>query len=226
MTERAEPPRIAILILAAGCSRRMKGGFKLLMAVDGVPMVRRVAEAAHAASPHTLIVVTGHEAEAVRLVLSPFSPVFIHNPDYASGMASSLRCGVSALPETVEAVLVMLGDMPYLRPSHLQKLMTAYAFHAHHAHSADHTPIIVPTCHGKRGNPVLWPRCHFLQMQTLEGDQGARTLLQQFADEVVEIEMEDDAVLLDIDTAEDLVFPHAESGMNQCFPRPVRDVPA
>lgn len=188
------PSRIAALILAAGCSRRMNGASKLLAEVGGLPMVQRAVNTARALSLE-VVVVTGHEAGAVCAQVAASDVRLVHNPDYTSGMASSLRRGVAALPPEIDGVLVMLADMPCLRPEHLARLMAAFT---------ETGGVVVPFYQARRGNPVLWPRRYFVRLQTLEGDEGARSLLQSHAAEVVRVEMEDDAVLVDVDTPDAL----------------------
>jgi molybdenum cofactor cytidylyltransferase len=195
-------PRIAAIVLAAGQSRRMGNVNKLLASVDGKPMVSHVVESLAASQARPLVVVTGHDYAAVEAVLPP-SPAkgrgftLTHNPDYASGLASSLRRGLAALPENVDGVLVCLGDMPRLSPAIVNRLIAAF-------NPTEGRAICVPTWQGKRGNPVLFARRFFAEMQEIAGDTGARALIGEHAEAVCEVPMDDDAVLLDIDTPEAL----------------------
>ena len=95
-------PRIAALVLAAGRSSRMGQENKLLIRIDGQHMIARVAGEIVAAGLDPCIVVTGHEAEAVRAALSDKKVSFTHNPDYGHGLSGSLRAGLGALPQDVE----------------------------------------------------------------------------------------------------------------------------
>jgi molybdenum cofactor cytidylyltransferase len=191
-------PRIAALILAAGLSRRMGKANKLLAEIDGAPMVVRVADAVLRSKAAPVIVVTGHEAERVHAALGERKLGFVHNADYEEGLASSLRRGLSALPDDVDGVLVCLGDMPRVKPAQLDRLIAAF-------NPVEGRAICVPTSHGKRGNPVLWSRRFFAEMQRLAGDQGARQLIGQHHEVVVEVEMDDDGVLIDIDSPDKLL---------------------
>src|SRR5262249_58429133 len=132
----------------AGRSTRMGRDNKLLCDVAGIPMVRRVAEAALASRARPVSVVVGHQADEVRRALAGLDVASIANPDYAKGLASSLRAGLGALPPTVGA-LVLLGDMPTLEAAHLDRLIEAFL-------AATGGTIIVPVHGGQRGNPVLW----------------------------------------------------------------------
>src|SRR4051812_37347382 len=104
---------VAGVLLAGGPSSRM-GTNKLLLAIDGETLVRAAARRAIAAGLDPVIVVLGHEAERVESELKDLGPAcrIIVNSDYARGINSSLKAGIRALPETVDAVVVMLADMP------------------------------------------------------------------------------------------------------------------
>jgi molybdenum cofactor cytidylyltransferase len=192
-------PRIAALLLAAGQSRRMGAVNKLLVEIDGVPMVRLVAETLRRSQAAPLVAVVGHEAERVRAALAGLDGVtIIENPDYAVGLSTSLRRGLGALPADVDGAVVCLGDMPRVAPRTIDRLIAAF-------NPAEGRAICVPTRNGKRGNPVLWARRFFPEMQEIAGDVGARHLIGAYPETVAEVEMaEDDGVLLDIDTPEAL----------------------
>ncbi len=193
----AKHGRIAALVLAAGQSRRMGACNKLLAEVDGRPMVTHVVDALLASRAAPVVVVTGHEAERVRAALGDRPVHLVANPDYAEGLSTSLRAGLAALPDDVEGVLIGLGDMPRVRSAQVDRLIAAF-------NPLEGRAIVVPTVRGKRGNPVLFATRFVPEMRQITGDVGARHLIGEHDDEVVEIEMEDDAPLLDIDTPEAL----------------------
>ncbi|WP_316977000.1 nucleotidyltransferase family protein [Shumkonia mesophila] len=184
---------IAAVILAAGMATRM-GENKLLIEIDGRPLVARVADAALGAGLAPVVVVTGHEAHRVQAALEGRPLTFAHNPDFAAGLAGSLKAGMAVLPVEALGVLVCLGDMPDVSAAHLSRIVAAFP--------ANGRAICVPTRHGRRGNPVLLGRPLFPEMQALTGDIGARGLIAKHSDLVREVPMDDDAVLTDLDTAE------------------------
>lgn len=190
-------PNVAAIVLAAGQSRRMGPQNKLLAEIDGLPMVRRTLEAVSAADVSSVTVVLGHEADEVRLALKGLDLEFIENHEYAGGLSTSLKRGLSVVPPNIDAALICLGDMPRISPEQIDKLISAFA------PSEDHF-ICVPTFGGKRGNPVLLGRRFFAEIQDISGDVGARYLIGAYPDLVHEVEMSDDAVLVDIDTPEAL----------------------
>ena len=193
------PParKIAAVVLAAGRSRRMGTVNKLLIGVDGKPMVRHAVDAALAAGLAPVVVVTGHEREKVTAALAGVPVSLVDNPDYAEGLSTSLRAGLSALPPEIEGTLICLADMPRVSAIELKRLAAAFD-------PREGRAIVVPTRHGKRGNPVLWARQFFAEMRAVAGDVGARHLIGAYPELVAEIEMEGDGVLTDIDTPQAL----------------------
>lgn len=195
-TKRSEAPArrgVAALVLAAGQSRRMGPINKLLAEVAGRPMVAHAVDAALASGARPVIVVTGHEPDRLRAALAGREVTFVHNPDYAQGLSTSLRAGVNLLDETVDGAVICLGDMPAIRASHIDRLIAAFD-------PAAGREICVPTFNGKRGNPVLWHQRFFVRMAEVSGDVGARHLIGENEDVLVEVPMDDDAVLADLDT--------------------------
>ncbi|MCA8932415.1 MAG: molybdopterin-binding/glycosyltransferase family 2 protein [Rhodospirillaceae bacterium] len=195
-------PHIAALVLAAGQSRRMGAANKLLAEVDGLPLAAHAMQAARDSGADPVVVVTGHEADRVAELAAQWGLAAVHNPDHAGGLSTSLRAGLAALPREVDAVLVCLGDMPGITAAHLKRLVAAYA-------PEEGRAIVVPTVAGKRGNPVLWDRRFFPEMAGLAGDVGARHLIGQYEDLVVEVAFADTAPALDIDTPDELAAARA-----------------
>jgi molybdenum cofactor cytidylyltransferase len=201
----ASGPRIGAILLAAGESRRMGGPNKLLAEVDGAPMVARVARRLLASRARPIVAVTGARADEVDAALGPLPVARVRNPDFAQGLSTSLKRGLAALPNDLDAAFVCLADMPLVAGRHLDRLIAAF-------NPLEGRAIIVPIRHGKRGNPVLWARRFFAEMAQVAGDVGARHLIGEHAESVAEVEMEDDAVLVDIDTPEALAALRERAG--------------
>ncbi|HXZ03103.1 MAG TPA: molybdopterin-binding/glycosyltransferase family 2 protein [Stellaceae bacterium] len=192
-----QAPRIAGLVLAAGQSRRMGTLNKLLIGIDGKPMVRRVAEAVAASEANPLVVVTGHQREKVEAALAGLAARFVHNPDHAQGLSTSVKRGLAALPDAVDGAVICLGDMPMVTAAVIDRLIGAF-------NPVEGRVLCVPTRRGKRGNPVLLGKQLFAELATVSGDVGARDLIAAHPELVAEVEMESDAVLTDIDTPQAL----------------------
>lgn len=189
-------PVVDAILLAAGQSTRMGARNKLLEPVGGEPMVRRVAAAVRSAAIRRLIVVTGHQAGRVRAALSDLDCALADNPDYPSGMGSSVAAGARAVfetPDPPDAAIVCLGDMPDIAPAMLDALIANYDPQAGRT-------IVAAASGGQRGHPVLWDRRFADDLASLGGDTGGRDILQDHAGQVVTVEMDDDAALRDLDT--------------------------
>jgi molybdenum cofactor cytidylyltransferase len=192
------PPAVAAVVLAAGRSRRMAPLNKLLVTDRaGTPMIRRVVDAALASRAAPVLVVLGHQADQVEAALTGRPVRFVHAPDYAEGLSASLRAGIGAVPPEAAGAIVLLGDMPLVGPHIIDRLLAAFD-------PEEGRSIILPTFRGKQGNPMVWGRSHFAAIQAVNGDVGARHVAAGLADRVTEVEVADDAVLRDFDTADAL----------------------
>ncbi|MEO6839332.1 MAG: molybdopterin-binding/glycosyltransferase family 2 protein [Bradyrhizobium sp.] len=188
---------ITAVILAAGRSTRMGGPNKLLAELSGKPLVRTVTEQALASGASGVIVVTGHQAAEVEKALAGLKVKFVHNPDFAAGLASSVKSGIAAVPADADGAVVCLGDMPLIDARLIDRLIEAFA--------PDRGNLIaVPVSDGRRGNPVLWSRRFFDELMALDGDIGARHLIAKHNQAVAEVPVEGHGAFLDIDTPEAL----------------------
>jgi molybdenum cofactor cytidylyltransferase len=190
-------PHVSAVVLAAGRSTRMGGPNKLLAELNGQRLVRIVTEQALASKAKDVIVVTGHQAELVEKALAGLNVTFVRNPDFAGGLASSVKAGISAVPAHADGAVICLGDMPMISAGLIDHLIEGFA--------PDRGNLIaVPVSDGRRGNPVLWSRRFFNELMTLDGDIGARHLIAKHNEAVAEIPVEGDGAFLDIDTPQAL----------------------
>jgi molybdenum cofactor cytidylyltransferase len=195
--------RVAALVLAAGRSTRMGAVNKMLAEIGGKPLVRIAAEQAVASHARPVIVVTGHEREKVEAVLKGLPVRFVHNPDYAEGLGTSLKAGIGAVPEDADAAIVCLGDMPQVDAALINRLIAAFE-------PERGALVVVPSIQGRRGNPVVWSRRFFHDLMSIQGDVGARHLIGSYAEAVVEVPVAGEAALVDVDTPESLSAVKAE----------------
>ncbi len=188
---------VTAIVLAAGRSTRMGGPNKLLAELDGKKLVRIVTEQALASKASGVVVVTGHQAELVEQALEGLKIKFVRNPDFAGGLASSVKSGIAAVPANADGAVVCLGDMPLIDAQLIDRLIDAFA--------PDRGNLIaVPVNEGRRGNPVLWSRRFFRELMTLDGDVGARHLIGKHNEVVAEVPVEGHGAFLDIDTPQGL----------------------
>jgi molybdenum cofactor cytidylyltransferase len=189
--------KVAAIVLAAGRSSRMAPHNKLLQAIGGEPMVRRVATIALASGVRPVIAVTGYDAGAVADALRGLEVSIVHNPSFAEGLSTSLRAGLRALPADCDGALICLGDMPGVEVGVLKALMAAFE-------TSGRDAICVPMRHGRQGNPVLWGASYFAEMMAIDGDSGAKPLIARHAARVIEVEVATDGIFEDVDALADL----------------------
>ncbi len=191
--------QVGAIILAAGQARRFGTGpedTKVLALLDGVPLIRHVAEAALGSQAGPIIVVTGHAGQRVEAALADLDIQFVHNPDPAAGLSQSLKLGLDHLPGHVSGAIILLADMPYVSAQLIDRLLAAFELAPAEALA------IVPVRAGRRGNPVLLGKDIFAAVKEIEGDRGARSLLDALEHGIIEVPIDDQAIDIDVDTPE------------------------
>lgn len=186
--------RVHAIVLAAGRSSRMGGPNKLLAAFDGEPLVRRIVAAVSASKATGTTVVVGHQRSRVAGALDGLRATVAENSDFAEGLSSSLRTGIASVPSAASGALVVLGDMPGISADDIDRLITAFRRSGGKA-------IVRATHAGKRGNPVILPRHLFAAVATLQGDTGARHIVEAEGNDVIDVEL-GEAASVDVDTPE------------------------
>lgn len=187
---------LGAIILAAGESSRNSGGNKLLMPLEGLPIIERVYKTALSVKFEPIVIVTGFEADDIRSAMAGSGASLKYNKNWAGGMASSLALGARDLPENIGGFAVLLGDMPLISQPILATLMAHFI-----ALKCD--SIVYPVYEGEQGHPVFFPAGLLNEFRKLKGDAGAKTLLKKHADQCHEVDLETDAVIIDCDTADD-----------------------
>lgn len=189
------------ILLAAGFSSRM-GALKQVMQIQGIPMVRRVAEPLLAAGLE-LIVVIGFERARVKHVLQDLPCEYIVNEHPEDGMFSSVRLGCLAVPRG-EACLITTCDCPGIRPATVQLVKTVL--------EREQTKVIIPTFQGRCGHPAALPAFLVDHIRTLPpATPGLNSLWREKPDMVIHLEVDDPAVLRDLDRPEDLTSVNLQS---------------
>ena len=197
--------RIAAVVLAAGKSTRM-GRSKPLLPWDGRTVIEAIVSRLLMARISDIVVVTGYKGQGVAQALAHYPVQLVHNPDYDQGeMLSSLKAGLSVLPETTAGCLVVLGDQPTLDGRVIGQIKAAFA-----ARAGD---IIAPVYRGERGHPVLFGRRYWPELLALE--HGApRDVLCRYPKSVTLVEAANDSILCDIDTPEQYRWERLRAGLS------------
>ncbi len=185
--------RVFGMVLAAGESRRL-GQPKQLLDLAGRPLVTHIVEHALAAPLDGVVVVIGSHASEIELALRGVPVYRVFNPHFAQGQGSSLAAGIRAMPSTVDAVVVVLGDVPGVTPESIGAVVARWR--------ETHAPAVVTRYGGQQAHPVLFDRSVFFELASLEGDVGGRDILRSLGDLVEVIDLPG-AAPPDVDTEED-----------------------
>ncbi len=181
------------LILAAGQASRYRD-VKQLALFRGQTLVERAVREAEAVCGERSVLVTGHAATRVHAACQPLRGFLVHNDDYASGIASSIRSGVRALAEVAEGILITLADQPLVDRQHLAALCSKWQQHPQR--------IVASRYADTSGVPAIFPRSCFPELLELQGDQGARSVIDRHGDNRLTIFS--DAAAFDVDQPADL----------------------
>ena len=180
--------------MAAGTSSRM-GRPKLTLSLNGVPLLQKVLDTLHRTEVNEIVVVLGAQAPEVRRRTEFSDEKVVVNRAFAEGMSGSIRVGLRAVEEEAEAVLIVLGDQPLVTAATVDKLIESYR--------RTKALVVLPVYSGRRGNPVLFDRELFLEIEQVKGDVGAKSVVNKHAGRVVEVPVDDRGVVVDVDTPED-----------------------
>ena len=185
---------ISGILLAAGESRRM-GQFKQLLKLGGKTFVEHCADSLLASLASEVIIVTGYRESEVRSALGNRPVRFTHNPDYPSGMTSSIKCGVQALSENARACVLALVDQPQIATDVIDRLIETY--------QKSQPLIVIPTCEGKNGHPILLDLALREEILSMDPAQGLREVVRSHSGRIARVEVSTRAVLEDFDLPED-----------------------
>jgi len=185
---------VGAVVLAAGESRRF-GRPKLTLPYKGVPLIRRAVDAASDGGCSDIVVVLGAAPEAHVPLLAGSPARIVINPNYKEGMSASIRAGIEALRPECTAAVIMLADQPRIDGGTIRALLEAYRTSGRRIITARYGEV--------RGAPVLFDRALFLHLLVLDGDHGARTVMETYPHEVAEVVIPE-AAAVDVDMPEDL----------------------
>jgi len=182
--------RISAIVLAAGQSKRMGKAKQLLPFGDGT-ILETVINSLAESKVDEIILVLGYQAEEIRESL-PYTPAkTVINPSYQEGMSSSIICGMNTVDENADAVMIVLGDQPLLGTDVIDRLVKEYR--------GGDRGIVVPLYKKRRGNPVIFDIKYKDKLSALHGDIGGREIVASDREDVLEVNIESEAVICDID---------------------------
>lgn len=201
---------VSAILLAAGESRRMGAVNKLTLEVDGEPLLRRTARVLLRAALNEIVVVLGHQAEIARDLLQDLPLRLVNNPHAADGQMSSVHCGMQALREPCDGVMICLSDQPLLETVDIDTLVWAFLEDCPRS-------VLVPTFEGRRGNPIVLARRHRVAILAGDRNLGCKRLIEKNPELVWPLPMENDHCVVDLDTPEDYarLFANSSSTVSQ-----------
>ena len=185
---------ICAVVLAAGRSERM-GTQKLLLPLGGKPVVVRIVDELLGSRVERILVVVGRDSEQLCEALNGRAVQFIENPDPASDMLGSVRCGLRNLPAKSEAALIVIGDQPGISSELVDEMI--------HCFREGKGKIVVPVCERRRGHPVLFSTQFRDDVLSHYGNDGLRGFIDAHSAEVHGLAVSPAAILEDMDTPAD-----------------------
>lgn len=186
---------VGLIILAAGKASRM-GKPKQLLIYQGSSLISHAVKIGLNSICKSVVVVLGAYAEQIKLEINKLAVQIVENPDWETGMASSIRAGVAAIKESnsnLDAVIIALADQPLISEAVFDRLIQSYQQTGNRIIASAYDDIV--------GVPALFDRALFQKLMLLEGDKGAKALMRKYQDEVLAIEIPEAAI--DIDTPDD-----------------------
>lgn len=187
--------KIAGLLMAAGGSRRLDSPKQLLKWGNDY-LINHIISIASSSNIDQLYVVLGSRQEEIQNIIADNNAVIVRNPDWKSGLSSSIKKGITAVPDDIQGAFILLVDQPFLSPDLLDQMIDRF--------SQTEAQVIAPRVHQQQCNPVLFKREVFSELLKVNGDKGAKSMLSQFSIEWVD--WPDANLMLDIDSADDYKF--------------------
>lgn len=188
---------ISSIILAAGMSKRMSIGNKLLLKYKNKSILENTIININSSDTSEIVVVLGHDFNITSQILKNTTLKIVNNTDYLKGMSTSIVAGIKLINWSSEGVMVCLADMPLIKVSTYNNLINKFN------EANDTKKIIIPTYKRQKGNPILFGKYYFNFLLKLKGDKGARDLIKKRSDYVILVDINDDGIVRDIDNYKD-----------------------
>jgi len=185
---------ISSILLAAGQSKRMSGENKLIKSVKGIPLIKCALNNILKSHVNEIIIVLGYQNETIEKLINKTSRIkFVFNSNFESGMASSIKKGIKKLSKKTDSFFISLGDMPSINYDTYNQLIKCNK----------NKKAIVPMFKGQQGNPVLFPKSFEEKLLSIQGDSGAKKILEINKKEVLYLEINDPGIIRDLDVPND-----------------------
>lgn len=200
-TGERQTSRVYAVVLAAGRASRF-GSTKQLASYRGEPLVRRALRAAESVCGADTILVVGHDLARVHEAAAPLEGFLRVNERYEEGLGTSIASAARVLPDTADAALFLLADQPRIEAHHLDRLIERWR--------ENQSSIVCSSFGVASGPPVVFPADLFPELALLDGDTGARGVLERNPERVIRMKIE--AAATDVDTPGDLAAAEEHGG--------------
>ncbi len=185
---------ISAIILAAGLSKRMKLGNKLLLKKNNTTIIQKTFQNIKSSKVNEIIIVLGKDPEIFKKEIKDKNITFTINQNYHTGMSSSIKKGLEKIDQRSIATLICLGDMPLIKTSTYNKIIDTFY--------KNKEKNIIPYFENKKGNPVLFNKFFFKKLKMVEGDNGAKFFIKKNFESFLKLAVIDQGVIKDIDNDE------------------------
>lgn len=206
--------KLSCILLAAGMSKRMGEVNKLLLEVDGEPLIRRTAMRLLDYGMEEIVVVLGHESEQIEAAIEDLPVKKIVNYSYESGQMTSVHVGLSTLIEKTNGIMIYLSDLLLVTKEDITEI--------HRAYEQSNAQILVPQFNGQRGNPIIFSPTQRDVILRGEKNLGCRKLISKNPDIVTAYKAKNDHVLCDLDTPESIDVMSARLGSEITSPNELK----
>ena len=191
---------ISAILLAAGQSSRMNGVNKLCKKIDGIPLIQHSTKNILNSSINELIIVVGYEKEKIENIIGVNKRIrFVYNKDFVKGMSSSIKIGLSHISKKSEAFFICLGDMPKINQSIYNKLIKSRCNYNKKINYKYKKDIIIPVYDGVKGNPILFSSLMKNQIMSIQGDHGAKSIIDANKEKVLNVKINSKSIIEDFD---------------------------
>ena len=197
---------ISSILLAAGKSSRMKGENKLVKEINGMPLIKHSIKNILGSAIDEIVIVIGYNNSLIENIIEKNKKIkFIYNDDYETGISSSIKKGLSNISDKAEAFFICLGDMPNVNQNIYNKLIkTRYKYNKKLV-TKKKKEIFIPIFEGKEGNPILFSRFMKEEIFNIDGDFGAKKIIENNKNKILHVPIKSSGVVLDFDTQKDFI---------------------
>jgi molybdenum cofactor cytidylyltransferase len=195
---------ISAVILAAGLSSRMNGENKLAKKINGIPLINHTIKNILGSKVNEIIIVVGYEEDVLKSLIEKNKKIkIIYNKNYKSGIASSIKIGLKNISTKAEAFFITLGDMPNVNQNIYNKLIKVRDKYNKKLKVKYKKEIAIPTYQGRNGNPILFSKHMKEKITKIEGDVGAKSLVELYINKTLKVPFKNNAIIVDFDKPED-----------------------